>query len=151
VIKEANFHYCTQPYEHEKASYAYLVSIVSFVVGLPLPIMNLIATVGYYLGIRKSSYFVRWHGVQAIITQLFILPFNSVAFWWFISLYISEDIPNATFWLYLLFVLMLNITELILSIITADRVRNGYHVRWWIYASITDALVSDTTTQTPAH
>ncbi len=136
-----DFAYRPQPHEFEKASYAYLVSILSFVVAIPLPIVNLVATLVYYLGIRKSTYFVRWHGIQAILTQLAILPFNSIAFWWFVDALINEESLSMNFWLYLIFVLIINATEFIASIITASSVRGGRHVRWWIYATITDAIV----------
>ena len=54
------------PNEYEKASNAYLMAIVAVVAGLPIPIINLIASVGFYMGHRKSSYFIRWHSIQAI-------------------------------------------------------------------------------------
>ncbi|MGB3590840.1 MAG: hypothetical protein WBA16_04065 [Nonlabens sp.] len=130
------------PHECRKASTSYLMSIMSLVAGLPLPVANLLATVGYYLGYRNDTYFVRWHCVQAILTQIFILPFNSVAFWWGISIYLNTRILSTEYLAYVLFVVNLNVIELAFTIYTVSAVHKGINVRWPVYAAITDRIVS---------
>ncbi|MDP1993761.1 MAG: hypothetical protein Q8K40_00805, partial [Ignavibacteria bacterium] len=61
MISIKPFTYKPDEYEAEKASNSYLMSMVALIAGLPLPIINLIATVIFYVGNRKGSYFVRWH------------------------------------------------------------------------------------------
>ena len=148
------------PQEYEKASYAYLMSVVGIISGMPLPIINVIASFAFYLGNRKASYFVRWHCIQAVIAQALIIPFNSIAFTWTIGIIfrnmsfgmedelaariIAHNFSDASvfYWLYLSFIILLNIIEFFAVIITAIRVKNGHNVRWFIAANITDRLCS---------
>ncbi len=81
MITTKDFQYMPGEHETEKASSSYLMSLLAIVVGLPLPIINLIATIIFYLGNRKGTYYVRWHCTQALLSQLSVLIMNSVAFW----------------------------------------------------------------------
>jgi len=150
--------------EYEQAGNSYLMAIVAIIMGLPLPILNLIAAGGYYLAHRKSAYFVRWHCIQSAIGQATLIPFNSIAVAWTLGLFMRfntfniEDIENHThvasttlrgfldagtgYWLYIIFIVVLNISEFIVVISTASRVKNGHNVRWWIIAPIVDRLCS---------
>lgn len=149
--------------EYEQAGNSYLMAVVAVIMGLPLPIINLIATVGYYLAYRKAAYFVRWHCIQAAIGQVFLIPFNSVAIAWTLGMLFRdrsihiEDLEDPHFktsyfdgffeatsfyWIYIGFIIILNITEFFVVIYTASRVKNGHNVRWFIIAPITDALCS---------
>lgn len=148
------------PYEYEQASNAYLMAVVCVIAGLPLPILNVIASCIYYMGHRKSSYFVRWHSIQAIIAQALIIPLNSIAFAWTVSIIfrnfsigMDDDIAHAiighnlseasiAYWLYMFFIIVLNIIEFFAVIFTAIKVRAGHNVRWLIVANITDSLCS---------
>lgn len=145
------------PHEYEQASNSYLVAVVSVMAGLPLPIINLIAAVGFYLGHRKSTYFVRWHCIQSIIGQAILIPFNTIAFGWTLGIILSiRNIHNASnvvpeeffwstspaYWLYIMFILFLNIVEFIIVLYTAARVRNGHNVRWAGIATLADMLTS---------
>lgn len=145
------------PYEYEQASNSYLMAVVGVAAGLPLPIVNVFAGFIYYLAHRKSSYLVRWHSIQAVLGQLLLIPFNSVAFAWTIGILFRSDlvwqkdhieefnlvkeIPTG-YWLYLFFIILLNITEFIIVIYTASKVRKGHNIRWFGIATITDSLCS---------
>lgn len=146
-------------HEYEQASNSYLMAIAAVIAGLPLPIINLIAAFGYYLGHRKSSYFVRWHCIQSIIGQAILIPFNSIAFSWTLMLLIRNrynlnydsdselaesffDGTNSTYWLYIAIIIFINIIEFIVVIYAAIQVRKGHDVRWPIIAGITDRLTS---------
>lgn len=52
-----------KPHEHEleAASNSYLMSLLVAMIGLPFPIVNLIATIIFFLANRRQTYFVRWH------------------------------------------------------------------------------------------
>ncbi len=154
------------PQEYQQASNSYLMSVVAVMAGLPLPIINVLASFGYYLAYRKSSYFVRWHCIQATLAQLIMLPFNSFLFWWTVSIIFSNDavsfrdierhtyyehhvtlmdlFTSATlyYWLYLSLVLFFNLIEFFSVIYTAIHVKKGHNVRWFLISNITDMLCS---------
>jgi len=153
------------PSDLEQASNSYLMAIVAVVAGLPLPIINTIASLIYYAAHKKSSYFVRWHCIQSILAQAIMIPFNSFAFAWTMKIvlsnvnyfeqdtlkeYSSESIfaseifyaASIYYWLYIAVVTIFNIAEFISVIITAAQVRKGKNVRWFIIANLTDALTS---------
>ena len=77
-------------HEAEAASNSYLMSLIAIICGLPLPIVNLIATVIFYFGNRKSTWFVRWHCTQALLSQLSLFLMNSYGFWWSIAIAFTE-------------------------------------------------------------
>lgn len=146
------------PQEYEQASNGYIMSVVSVMAGTFIPVVNFIAAVIFYLGSRKSTYFVRWHAIQSALGQAVLIPFNSLAFAWAIRMVFTNfpleqgsnealllgNLLDAShyFWMYIGFVLMLNIIEFFVTIYAASRVRNGHDVRWPILANITDSLTS---------
>lgn len=147
------------PQEYEQASNSYLMSVVSVMAGTFLPIVNFIAAAIFYLSSRKSSYFVRWHAIQSALGQLVLIPFNAFTFAWTIRVlfngFPAEDIEHqqsffmnnmldasSAYWLFIAFVLLLNIIEFFVTIFAAVNVRKGKNVRWFILANITDSLCS---------
>lgn len=150
------------PHDLEQASNSYLMSLVAIIAGLPLPIINVLASVIFCISHAKSSYYVRWHSLQALLAQCIVIPFNSFAFAWTLS-FILNDTPiqlfslqgesasaNGGFFgisilyyiLYMMFVFIINIAEFIATIYTASQVSNGVNVRWFLIANITDSLCS---------
>ena len=130
-----------QEYEAEKASNSYIMSLVAVAVGLPLPIINLIATIVFAMANRKSTYFVRWHCTQALLSQLTLVILNSIGFWWTISIITeSRDISNAYFG-YLIPVVLFNIAELIANIYAAIETRKGKHVSFFFFGELTNLIV----------
>jgi hypothetical protein len=93
MIQIKSFAYEPGEHESEKASNSYLMSLIAVMVGLPLPIINLIATFIFYLGNRKGTYFVRWHCTQALLSQFSLLFINSFGFWWTVSIFFTEESP----------------------------------------------------------
>src|SRR5215510_4101648 len=76
--------------EMESASTAYVLTLMVVMVGLPLPIINLIACIGYYFSIKSKSFFVRFHAMQAMTSQAFIIIMNSVAVTWTLKIIFSD-------------------------------------------------------------
>lgn len=136
MIKSTKFVYEPGEHEAEKASNSYLMSLIAFVAGMPLPIINLIATFIFYLGNRKGTYFVRWHCTQALLSQLSVLFINSYAFWWTISIVFSNQSITNDYIAYIIAVVIFNLTEFIATIYTAIQIRKGIHVEWWFYGTI---------------
>lgn len=125
----------------EKSSNVYLMSLVGVMAGLPLPILNLLATIIFFIGNKKAQPIVKWHCIQGMISQFVLFIFNSVSFWWTISiLFYKEEITN-NFLSYLIFVIILNVVELISTIYTAIKVRKGQHIEWWIYGPLTNLIL----------
>lgn len=124
----------------EKASNSYLMSLLALLVGMPLPIVNLIATFIFYLGNRKANYFVRWHCTQALLSQLSVLFLNSYAFWWTISIMFTDESVSNSYFAYVITLGLFNLFEFVSTIYTAIEVRKGKHVRWWVIGHITDLL-----------
>lgn len=125
----------------EKASYSYIMSLVAVIAGLPIPIINLLATIIFFLSHRKENKFVKWHCTQALVGQLFLFFFNSYSFWWTISIVLGEKEITSAYIGYLIFIFVLNILELISNLISAIKSRKGEHFNWLFFSSITDLIV----------
>lgn len=136
-----SFFYTPAEHELEKASNSYVMSLVVVMVGLPLPIINLLATLFFFIANRKSTYFVRWHCTQALLSQFSLFCLNSVAFWWTVTIILNrgEGIENP-YVAYILLVVLFNLLEFIMTIRAAIRTRKGIHVSWWFYGPITDII-----------
>ena len=141
MIAIEKFDYVPYDDESEKASNSYLMSLIAIMAGLPLPIINLLATLIFYLGIRKSTYFARWHATQALISQISLLAINTVAFWWTIDVFILQESSASTPYIsYILTAFLFNLGEFIATIYTAIQTRKGIHVKWWFYGDFTDLI-----------
>lgn len=133
-----------KPSEHEaeKASNSYLMSLVALVAGLPLPIINLFATLAFYLANRKGTYFVRWHCTQALLSQTALLFINSYSFWWTVSIIFTNESVSNSYFSYLFTAIFFNLFEFISTIYSAIETRKGKHVQQWLFASITNLICS---------
>ncbi len=140
MITKTKFNYEPLEHEFEKASNSYLMSLMAIIVGLPLPIINLIATFIFYLGNRKGTYFVRWHCSQALLSQLTVLFINSYGFWWTISIAFSTELITNQYIAYIIVAFIFNVSEFIATIYTAINTRKGIHVEWWFYSGITNLI-----------
>lgn len=140
MIKVTSFAYEPGEHETEAASNSYLMSLIAIVAGLPLPIINLIATFIFYMGNRKSSYFVRWHCTQALLSQASMLLINSYGFWWTVSIIFTDEKISSNFIAYIIAAILFNLTEFVVTIYTAIQTRKGKHVHWWFYGNLTDII-----------
>ncbi|PSR09130.1 MAG: hypothetical protein DA408_12655 [Bacteroidetes bacterium] len=140
MIHVKQFSYEPGEHEAEAASSSYLMSLIAIIVGLPLPIVNLTATLIFYLSNRKSTYFVRWHCTQALLSQLSLLFINSFGFWWTISIIFTKETITSEYITYIIAVIIFNFTEFIATIYTAIQTRKGIHVEWWFYGLLTNLI-----------
>lgn len=140
MIHIKKFSYEPGDHEAEKASNSYLMSLIAIIAGLPLPIVNLIATFIFYVGNRKSTYFVRWHCTQALVSQVSMLFLNSVAFWWTIGIIFGDESLTNQYFGYMFTAFIFNLTEFIATIYTAIKARKGVHVEWWLYGPLTNLI-----------
>ena len=140
MIYIKQFSYEPGDHEAETASNSYLMSLIAIIVGLPLPIINLFATLIFYLSNRKGTYFVRWHCTQALLSQLSMLFINSYGFWWSVSIIFTKETITSNYIAYLIAAIIFNLTELIVTIYTAIKTRKGVHVEWWFYGTLTNII-----------
>lgn len=137
-VKE--FSYKPREDEFEKASNSYLMSLIAIMVGLPFPIVNLIATFIFFLGNRKSTFFVRWHCVHALVSQFSLLFVNVISVSWTLSILFSTNTITNAYISYVLSVIIVNLIEFIATIHTMVKVRKGYHIEWWFFGRLTHYL-----------
>ncbi len=143
MITISNFYYEPGEHEAEKASSSYLMSLIAILAGLPFPIINLLATLFFYLGNRKGTYFVRWHCTQALLSQFSMLFVNSFGFWWTLSIIFGSEKISSNYIAYIITALIFNLIEFITTIFTAIKTRNGIHVEWWFYGSVTNLICKE--------
>ena len=140
MINVKKFVYEPGEHEAEKASNSYLMSLIALIAGLPLPIINLLATLIFYLGNRKGTYFVRWHCTQALLSQFSVLFINSYGFWWTVSIIFTSQSVTNNYIAYIIAAIIFNLTEFIATIYTAIQTRKGIHVEWWFYGSLSNLI-----------
>lgn len=140
MIQETTFSYKPSDHEREKASNSYLMSLVALIAGLPLPIINLLATSFFYLANRKGTYFVRWHCTQALLSQLALLGINSASFWWTISILFGDERVSNQYFAYIFTVILFNLFEIFSTIYAATQVRKGKHVKFLFFGDVTNLI-----------
>jgi uncharacterized Tic20 family protein len=140
MILKKEFSYLPNEDESESGSNSYLMSVIAIIVGLPLPIINLIATVIFYLGNRKSTYFVRWHCTQALLSQLSMFFINSFGFWWTISIIFGDESISNLYIAYIISIVIFNVIEFITTIYTAIQIRKGIHIHWLFFGELTQII-----------
>lgn len=137
---QQTFAYPPNDYECEKASNSYLMSVVALMVGLPLPIINLIATFIFFLGNRKATYFVRWHCTQALLSQATLIMMNSCGFYWTLSILLKHNIVTDGFIAYIITIFLFNLVEFIFTVYTAINTRKGKHIVWYFWGTLTNLI-----------
>lgn len=143
MIETKEFIYKPSDYESEKASNSYLMSLIAIIAGLPLPIINLIATFIYFMGNRKATYFVRWHCTQALLSQLTVVAMNSAGFYWTLHIVFGKGVVTNSYIGYLITILIFNLVEFMMTIHAAVKTRRGIHVEWWFWGPLTSLLTSE--------
>lgn len=139
----ATFSYVPFDNENEKASNVYLMSLVAIMVGLPLPIFNLIATGIFYLNNRRSTLFVRWHCTQALLSQVMVVIMNSAGFSWTLSIIFGDGKLTNYYIAYMITIVVFNIVEFIATIVAASQTRQGKHTEFWFFGTLTNLIFKD--------
>jgi len=121
--------------EKEDAMGSYLMMFAAFAVGLPLPILNLIAAFIYYVLNNKKSRFVKFHCLQSMLSQIPTTIMNAVLVYWTIRLFffgVKNDydvsnsfIENQMYIGYLITVIVANLIYVIFSIVGAVYANKG--------------------------
>ena len=116
--------------EKESAVNGYLMSLAVFATTMPFPVINLIANIIYYIRRRKSVYITRWHSMNAFVSQLPLFFINS--FTWYSAWQIIWDDwhLNGYFVAYYVVAAILNIAEIVLSIVCCIKIKHNKEVNW---------------------
>ncbi len=127
----------------EKASNGYLMSLIAVMTGLPFPVFNLGASLLFFFANRKASYYVRWHCIQALLSQLILFFVNSVCFWWTISILFYDEKVSNNYFGYLFTVILFNLLEITSTIYAAIKTRKGKHVSFWIFNDLSNLILKN--------
>lgn len=138
-MSKTNFSIPTE-HEAERASNSYLMSLIAVIAGLPIPIVNLIASVAFYFGNRRGTYFVRWHCTQNLLSQFSMFIANTVGFWWTIAVIFGDETVTNRYIAYIFTIIIFNAIEFIATIYAAIQTRKGIHSHWWFYGDLTDLI-----------
>lgn len=112
--------------EKEDAMGAYLMMFAAIGAGLPLPIINLIASVIYYFVHKNNTRFVRFHSLQSLWSQIPTTLVNAGAVYWTLQIFIFENLQTTDLYLgYLIMMVILNLIYFVFSIVGAVKARNG--------------------------
>jgi uncharacterized membrane protein len=157
-------HSLQQPHEipedaRDNAMGSYLMMFAAGAVGLPLPIINLLASGIYlYLNARKHP-FVYFHSLQSMLSQTFVSLFNIGLFAWLIQLvFFGRSVDRQQLYAYIALVVLLNLIYFVVSIIGAVRARKGlmYYMPffgplayYWVYVRDTGAESRPLVNHTP--
>jgi hypothetical protein len=130
----------TNEYEQERASNIYLMSLAIVIAGLPFPIINFLATFFMYLSNRSGSYFIRWHSLQALLSQGVIVLLNASGIIWTMSVIFGQEKLSNSYIAFILTIVLFNLGELAGTIYAAIQTRKGQHVEFWFFGPLTDLI-----------
>ena len=111
--------------EKEDAQGAYFMMFAAWGVGLPLPVFNLVAAFIYYMIHRRKSRFVAFHALQSLLSQLPVTAVNLGLIVWLIRILVGDMIFGPRFFVYLAFMVLLNVLYIVYSIVALIKAKKG--------------------------
>lgn len=112
--------------EREDGMGAYLMMFAGIAAGLPLPVLNLLASIIYWAVNKSKSRFVRFHCLQSLWSQLPTTLLNAILFYWTIrTIVVYDQHFSDEFFGYLGMVIIVNLLYFIFSIVGAIKAREG--------------------------
>jgi uncharacterized membrane protein len=111
--------------EKDDAMGGYFMMFAALAIGLPLPIINVIASVIYYYTNRNKGRFVRFHTLQALLSQIPTTLLNLGFTFWTLRLIFWEVKINEYYWAFVCMVVITNLWYIIACIMGAMRAKQG--------------------------
>jgi len=111
--------------ERDDAMGSYLMMFAAWAAGLPLPMLNILASVIYYFVNRKNGNFVRFHALQSMWSQILLGLINAFGTAWLIKMLFDGEFSGEYFYPYLITAIIINIFYIIFSIIAAVYAKKG--------------------------
>ncbi len=126
----SGYHPLPQPDEievrvREDAMGAYFMMFATAAIGLPLPVLNLVAAIIYYFINRDKGRFVRFHTLQSLYSQIPVSLLNSGLVAWTIVNFVKDYDFTGAYWGYLVMTAIAVVVYFIFSIIGAIKARKG--------------------------
>jgi uncharacterized membrane protein len=109
----------------EDAMGAYFMMFATAALGLPLPILNLVAAIVYYYVNRDKGKFVQFHTLQSLYSQIPVSILNSGLVAWTIVNLVKDMNFTGFYWGYLIMVATADLVYFIFSIVGAVKARKG--------------------------
>ncbi len=124
------YHPIPQPGEidvrvREDAMGAYFMMFATAALGLPLPLLNLVAAIIYYYVNRDKGRFVQFHTLQSLYSQIPVTLLNTGLVAWTIVNFVRDFDFNGMYWGYLVMTAIADLVYLIFSIVGAVKARKG--------------------------
>jgi uncharacterized membrane protein len=128
---EAHYHPLPQPDEieirvKEDAMGAYFMMFATAAMGLPLPLLNLVAAIIYYYVNRDKGKFVQFHTLQSLYSQIPVTLLNSGLVAWTIVNFATDHDFTSWYWGYLIMTAAADLVYFIFSLVGAVRARKGF-------------------------
>jgi len=127
-----NNHYSQIPQPHElsirekeDAMGAYLMMFAGVAVALPLPLLNLVASFVYLYLNKSKGRFVHFHSLQALYSQIPVTLLNLGLLAWLIIILVTDFNFASEFKGYAIMVAMVNLVDIVFSLIAAAKARKG--------------------------
>ena len=111
--------------EKEDAMGAYFMMFAAWGIGLPLPVLNLVAAFIYFMIHRKKSRFVAFHAHQSLMSQVPLTAISLTLIVWLIRILFTNFYFSDRFFIFLLFMVLANIFYVVYSIIALMKAKKG--------------------------
>ena len=105
-------------------------------VGLPLPVLNLVAAIIYFFVNKGRSRFVAFHALQSLLSQIPVTVANLVAVIWAVPIVFWDQRITSQFWGFVIFAAVLNLGYIALSLVALGRARRGRMFYIWVAGRI---------------
>ena len=129
--------------EKENASNAYIITMMTVTLGLPFPILNLFACIGFYFLIRKKTPFTKFHSLQAITSQVPVILMNSAAIIWIIRILFQKAAISNEFISYVITVAIFNVIDIAYNIVAAMKARKGLLYSYALFGPLSWMLIKN--------
>lgn len=111
--------------EKDDAMGAYLMMFASWAIGLPLPVLNVVAAVIYFAVNCRESRYVAFHAYQSLLSQIAVTLLNVGLIGWLLVIVVGGRSFSPVFFLFLCIVVVSNILYFIFSVVALVRARRG--------------------------
>ncbi|MDR1562952.1 MAG: DUF4870 domain-containing protein [Dysgonamonadaceae bacterium] len=128
--------------EAEKASFAYLMSMLIVIIGIPLPIINVIGSIFFYIANRKKTYFVRFHAMQSMLLHIAVILVNSVGLFWSISVLTGHAAASNLYFSYIATAIICNIIEIVTALYAAIETRKKKDIKILFFGALSESILT---------
>ncbi|MCP4678705.1 MAG: DUF4870 domain-containing protein [Deltaproteobacteria bacterium] len=122
--------------EKEDAMGSYLMMFAAWGVGLPLPLVNVLAAVIYYFVNRGKGPFVKFHAHQSMTSQIMVGLLNAGVVFGVLRIVFWEYEVSRYYIAYVITAVVINVAYFVFSILAAVRARKGRFLYMWFFGKL---------------